>query len=157
MDSTGKRTGRRSRKSRKNLTGKSEENNNTAELKIMAVNCRSLANKKSSVQEILDQEKIDVAILSELNIKKEAPKMKGYRAFSNLSSRRFHGICVYLHNSLGPYTLRIPNNDEELEIVQILIKSTTPQTNVFGVYLDVEQRHKREDLTRIWHKLTSKV
>ena len=64
---------------------------------------------------------------------------------------------MYVHNSLGPHTLRIPNSEDELEIVHLLMKSTIPQTNVFGVYLDVEQRHSREDLSRIWHKLVCKV
>ena len=93
---------------KRNRPNKNKEINRTVELKLLAVNCRSLANKTASVREIFEQEKIDVAVLSEVNIKKEAPRVKGYRVFSNLSTKRFHGVCVYVHNSLGPHTLRTP-------------------------------------------------
>ena len=53
--------------------------------------------------------------------------------------------------------MRIPKKDKELEMVHLLVKCTVPQTNVFGIYLDVEQRSSSEDITRIWHKLTGKA
>ena len=47
--------GRKPRRKMKNQLNKKEETNKTVELKLLAANCRSLANKKASVREIFDQ------------------------------------------------------------------------------------------------------
>ena len=41
-----------------------------------------------------------------------------------------------MRNSVHKHILRIPQEDEELEIVHLLLKSTVPNVNIIGVYLD---------------------
>ena len=53
---------------------------------------------------------------------KNPPKIKGFTTFSKISKRNFHGIGVYVRNHLRGYVLRVPDEDEELEIVHIIIK-----------------------------------
>ena len=90
----------KSRRSRKR-PGLTNDWNKTVEIKLLAANCRSLANKLASIMQILEVENIDVAVLSEVNLKKTVPQIKGFRAFTNLSQRRFHGVAVYMANSFS--------------------------------------------------------
>ena len=70
-------------------------------------------------------------LFSELNTKKP-PKIKGFTTFSKISKRNFHGIGVYVRNHLRGYVLRVPDEDEELEIVHIIIKKIPLQ---YATYL----------------------
>ena len=79
-------------------------------------------------------------------------KIKGFTTFSKISKRKFHGIRVYVRN-----ILRIPDEDEELEVVHIIIKYTTPVCNIFGCYLDVESTSDPDKISWIWHKLKWKI
>ena len=104
------------------------------------MNCRSINNKKPSIKEILESQNIDIAIYSELNLKWKPPKFKGYIAFQRKSEKKFNGLAMYVSSHLSGSVLRIPDEDAELEIIHILIKSTTPNLNIIGCYLDVESR-----------------
>ena len=123
----------------------------------MSVNCRSIKNKKSSIKEILDSQNIDIAVCSELNINWKPPKFKGFLAFQKKSDKRFHGLAMYVSSHLSDSVLRIPDEDEELEVIHVLVKSTVPNLNIIGCYLDIESRQDNSTIERIWTKLVSKV
>ena len=55
------------------------------DLNVYAANCRSIVNKRKSVEEIFMIRDIDIGILCELNTK-NPPKIKGYQQFKNVSS-----------------------------------------------------------------------
>ena len=76
--------------------------------------------------EILENQKVDVALCSELNLNWNPPKMKGFVAHHRKSKKRFHGLAMYLANHLCETTLRIPEEDDELEIIHLLLKKTNP-------------------------------
>ena len=61
----------------------------------------------------------------------------------------------YVRNSVHEHILRIPEEDEELEIVHLLLKSTVPNVNIIGVYLDCEKDVIKTE--RVWSKLVGKV
>ena len=69
--------------------------------------------------------------------------------------RRFHGIACYVRNSVHEHILRIPEEDEELEIVHLLLKYTIPNINIIGAYLDCEKDIIKTK--RIWSKLTGRI
>ena len=85
---------------------------------------------------------------SELNTKKK-PKFKGFTSFCKTSKRRFHGIAVYIRNHLKGHVLRVPDEDEDLEMVHLIIKNTTPVCNVFACYLDVESTGTTDDTSKV--------
>ena len=125
-------------------------------LSILASNCRSFTSKKKSIEQILIENSVDIAIVSELNMK-TVPKIKGFFQFCNLSNRKFHGTAIFCQNHLQGQVIRIPDEDE-IELVHILIKTTTPMLNLIGVYLDCEGRDNDVDKSsRIMHKLINKV
>ena len=95
---------------------------------------------------------VDIGLFSELNCK-NPPKIKGFTTFSKIFKRKFHGIGVYVRNHLCGNILRVPDEDEELEVVHIIIKYTTPVCNIFGCYLDVESTSDPDKISWIWHKL----
>ena len=54
------------------------------DLNVYAANCRSVVNKRKSVEKIFMVRDIDIGILCELNTK-NPPKIKGYQQFKNVS------------------------------------------------------------------------
>ena len=126
-------------------------------MNLLSINCRSINNKKPSIKEILDSQNIDIAVCSELNINWKPPKFKGFIAFQKKSAKRFHGLAMYVTSHLSGSVLRIPDEDVELEVIHILIKSTIPNLNIIGCYLDVESRQDNNSIERVWTKLVSKI
>ena len=80
-------------------------------LSILASNCRSFTSKKKSIEQILIENSVDIAIVSELNMK-TVPKIKGFFQFCNLSNRKFHGTAIFCQNHLQGQVIRIPDEDE---------------------------------------------
>ena len=68
---------------------------------------------------------VDIGVFSELNTKIQ-PKIICFTSFSKVSKRRFHGLGVYVRNHLRVHILRVPDEDDELEMVHLIIKNTTP-------------------------------
>ena len=46
-------------------------------INIMGANCRSINNKKASINEIMETRSVDIGVFSELNTK-NPPKIKGF-------------------------------------------------------------------------------
>ena len=99
-------------------------------LNVASLNCRSITNKVLSIREILNGQNIDIAFCSELNARHKAPGFQGYKSFLRKSERRFHGIACYVRNSVHEHILRIPEEDDELEIEHLLLKNTIPNMNM---------------------------
>ena len=130
---------------------------NYLSLNILASNCRSFTAKKKSLEKILADNSIDIAIISELNLTKNTPKIKNYFQFCNLSNRKCHGIGVFCQNYLQGQVMRVPEEDPELEIVHIVVKSTVPYLHLIATYLDCEGRQKQDKIDRVFSKLKLKV
>ena len=62
-------------------------------------------------------------------------------------------VAAHLSNSV----LRLPDVDEELEVIHVLVKCTNPNLNIIGCYLDVESRQDNSTIESVWTKLVSKV
>ena len=138
------------------ITSKNAAKATRLSLNILASNCRSFGSKKRSIEQILIENSVDIAIVSELNMK-TIPRIKGFFQFCNLSTRGFHGTAIFCQNYLQGQIIRIPDEDE-IELVHILVKSTTPMLNLIGVYLDCEGRDNNVDKScRIMLKLKNKV
>ena len=108
----------------------------TVNLNLYCNNIRGLKSKKVSLEKILDDEHIDVAVISEVNTKKP-PMFKDYLQFNRLSSKAMHGVSVFVHKSLNKHVIRIPD-ESELECVHIRLENTTPALNIIGVYTGVK-------------------
>ena len=86
------------------------------ELNIISINARGVAKKKKSIEEILKNENVDVAIISELSVK-TVLKFKGYREFVEIRGH-MHGICILMRNDIARHALRI-HKESELEVVHV--------------------------------------
>ena len=75
----------------------------------------------------------------------------------NVLKKPFRELAIYTRNELSNMILRIPDEDPELQIVQILLKFTTPPTSKIGAYLDVESRCDVNKVKRICYKVTHKI
>ena len=62
-----------------------------------------------------------------------------------------------MRNHLRGHILRVPDEDDELEMAHLIIKNTTPVFNLFGCYIDVESRADQNKISRVWHKLRGKI
>ena len=131
-----------------------KHNPKTEKFNIYSCNVRSINNKKDSMAAILNNNDIDICILSELSTQ-NMPKFKGYTNFECLKKRRNHGICMMVKNHLREGVIRIA--EEELEIVHIRFENTTPPLNVIGVYLDVEANSTVADIKNAWFKYKNRV
>ena len=123
-------------------------------LNIVSINARGVARKKKSIEEILKNESVDIAIISELSVKTSL-KMKGYREFIEIRGH-MHGICVLVKNDIAKHTLRI-HNESELEVVHVRLSNTVPALNIIGTYLSVESRVKADDTKKTWNNYTEIV
>ena len=103
-------------------------------LALYHCNARSVANKKGSIDNILRSQELDICFLSEMNTQRP-PQFKGYHNFVRVDSRRFHGIMAVVSNAHKGDVIRIPEEDKDLEIVHLVIKSTNPVLHVIGVYI----------------------
>ena len=55
------------------------------------------------------------------------------------------------------HVIRVPDEDEDLEMVHLIIKNTTPVCNVFACYLNIESRGTTDDTSKVWYKLQGKI
>ena len=104
----------------------------------LSVNMRGIQSKKKSVEVILVENDVDVLIALEMNTKK-CSKIKGYVSFNHLVDKKFHGVSIFVKDSLAPSTMRIHDMSNN-EMVHVRITSVTPALNIIGVYMDVESR-----------------
>ena len=145
---------------RKNKNKASSDTSNkiiNEKLLIYSCNVRSIGNKKKSLEQILEDNSIDIAILQELNVK-NMHYFKGYTQFNYISNRKFHGISLLAKNFYKNKIMRIPHEPEEnFEIVHVILKDTIPLLNIMGVYMDVETRQTVEKIESSWLKITKMV
>ena len=87
----------RKRKKRKSEIGKIDDE----VLNIISINARVVAKKKKSIEEILKNENVDIAIISELSIT-TCLKIKGYREFVEIRGH-MHGICIFMRNDMAKH------------------------------------------------------
>ena len=123
-------------------------------LNIVSINARGVARKKKSIEEILKNESVDIAIISELSVKTSL-KLKGYREFIEIRGH-MHGICILVRNDIAKHALRI-HNESELEVVHVRLSNTVPALNIIGTYLSVESRVKADDTKKTWNNYTEIV
>ena len=123
-------------------------------LNIVSINARGVARKKKSIEEILKNENVDVAIISELSVK-TVLKFKGYREFVEIRGH-MHGICILMRNDIAKHALRI-HKESELEVVHVRLSNTVPALNIIGTYLNVESREKADDINKTWNSYTEMV
>ena len=97
-------------------------------LNIMSSNIRGLGNKKSSLEDILTTEGIDICTVQEVN-SKNPPRFKDYVQFNRFSKQRMHGVLMLVHNSLRQHVIRIPD-ESNLECVHLRLNHTTPALNI---------------------------
>ena len=64
---------------------------------------------------------------------------------------------MYVRNHLRGHILRVPDVDEELEMVHLIIQNTSPMCNLIGCYLDVKSRAGQDKVSRVWHNLRGKI
>ena len=112
---------------------------------VMCSNTRGIQSKKKSVVEILVENNVDVFISLEMNTRK-CPKIKGFVSFNHLVDKKFHGVSIFVKDSLAPSTMRIHDMSNN-ELVHIRITSVTPALNIVGLYMDVESRDSKEGMT----------
>ena len=123
-------------------------------LKIVSINARGFASKRKSIEEILKNENVDIAIVSELS-GKNIPTFIGYKPFIK-SGGHMHGLAIFVRNSVAKRTLRI-HDESDLEIVHLRLSSTVPALNIIGTYLQVESRQTVDNINRVWNLYTEKV
>ena len=123
-------------------------------LNIISINARGFASKRKSIDEILKNENVDIAIVSELS-GKNIPTFTGYKQFIK-SGGHMHGVAIFVRNCIAKRTLRI-HDESDLEIVHLRISSTVPALNIIGTYLQVESRQTVENINRVWNLYTERV
>ena len=124
------------------------------DLNIVSINARGVAKKKKSIEEILNNESVDIAIISELSVK-TLLGLKGYKEFIEIRGH-MHGICILVRNDIAKHALRI-HNESELEVVHVRLSNTVPALNIIGTYLNVESRVKADDTKKTWNLYTEMV
>ena len=123
-------------------------------LNIVSINARGFASKRKSIEEILKNENVDIAIVSELS-GKNISTFTGYKPFIK-SGGHMHGLAIFVRNSIAKRTLRI-HDESDLEIVHLRLSSTVPALNIIGTYLQVESRQTVDNINRVWNLYTEKV
>ena len=126
-------------------------------LTLLSVNCRSLNNKKSSIKRILESTNADFVCLQELNCK-SMPQFPGHINFTQLSNKKFHGTSIVCKAYLKPRLMRIPTEKHNgFEVVHLILKQSVPTLHIFGLYVEVESRHKVEEVEESWNKLSTMI
>ena len=116
---------------------------------------RGMQSKKKSVGEILVENDVDVFVALEMNTK-NCPKIKGYVSFNYLVDKKFHGVSIFVKDSMAPSTMRIHDMSSN-EMVHVRITSVTPTLNIIGLYMDVESRDSKEGMAEKVQALRDKA
>ncbi|HAO15683.1 MAG TPA: hypothetical protein DDE71_09020, partial [Tenacibaculum sp.] len=105
-------------------------------------------------EEILKNENVDIAIVSELS-GKNILTITGYKQFIKAGGH-MHGLAIFVRNCIAKRALRI-HDESDLEIVHLRLSSTVPALNIIGTYLQVESRQTVESINRGWNLYTERV
>ena len=89
---------------------------------LYMVNCRSILNKKKSLEDIFENRNVDFGLMSKLNTK-NPPKIIGYHKFVKHSSKKFHGVAIYISNQYQGKVQWVPD-DSEGKFVHLIMKET---------------------------------
>ena len=135
-------------------SGKKEKVLKEENLSIISINARGFASKRKSIEEILKNNNIDIAVVSEIS-GNNLRTFTGYKMFVK-SAGHMHGVAVFVTQSLAKRTLRI-HDESSLEIVHLRLSSTVPALNIIGTYLPVDSRQSVDDISRLWNMYTEKV
>jgi hypothetical protein len=72
----------------KNSKNRDKKGTKDLNLTLSAFNCRSINNKKVSINEMLNSQNLDIALCSELNLNWKPPRFKGFFSFQKKSKRK---------------------------------------------------------------------
>ena len=146
---------------KKQIKNKKNKKNDTDRLKIqeenlniISINARGFASKRKSIEEILKNENVDIAIVSELS-GKNIHTIAGYKHFIKAGGH-MHGLAIFVRNCIAKRALRI-HDESDLEIVHLRLSSTVPALDIIGTYLQVESRQTVENVNRVWNLYTERV
>ena len=145
-----KKRGKKKSKNSPIVTGKSKLEN----LTIISINARGLSGKRKSIEEILKNNNVDIAIISEIGVK-HVPKFVGFNQFIEPRGH-MHGVLILIRNGLAKNCLRI-HDESDLEIVHVRMSNTIPSLNIIGTYLKVEGRETIDYTDRMWKLYTDRV
>ena len=121
---------------KKQIKNKKNKKNDTDRLKIqeenlniISINARGFASKRKSIEGILKNENVDIAIVSELS-GKNIHTIAGYEHFIKAGGH-MHGLAIFVRNCIAKRALRI-HDESDLEIVHLRLSSTVPALNIIG-------------------------
>lgn len=109
--------------------------NKKTQLNILQWNCRSLRSKLISLTNLLLQEKIHIAVLSETWLDVESiVKISNYNIFRCDREDSYGGLAILTHKSVQSYSLPIPQVSSTMQLLHIKISNCNQIENIIGVY-----------------------
>ena len=120
----------------------------TYKLNFYMNNCRGLQSKVGTVRNILMDNEIDIAIISETQCSKDKNiKIPNYvNYFRNRIQREKGGVCIYVSEKLSNGCMKLETGLENNEYFVLRLENFSPNLIVMGYYGVIEQQYNKDQV-----------
>lgn len=121
---------------------------------VLQWNAQSIRPKLLSFSEMLIQEKIHIAALSETWLEPDSNfNISGYNVYRSDRDDSYGGVAIFLHNSIKAQQKPVRLNNADIEIICVQLFNCKPFEYVIAVYCPsriVTNRHDWDSLFSMW-------
>ena len=132
--------------------------NKPIKLNILQWNAQSIRPKLASFQELLCQEKVHIAVLSETWLDAESNfKVKCYDVYRSDRDDSYGGVAILLHKSIKSQLRRVHVNNNGIEVVCVRLHNCYPVENIVSLYCPssvITYQQDWDSLLSIWRSKT---
>ena len=134
---------------------KKRKTKDTQDMKVVLMNCDGFTSKKESIEEILSENKADILLLNETNLKgKRKVRIKDYFSFNKNRIKAKGGVATVVANYLQPYTVKVGEGKvEDDEYVITRVDNVVPAVNIVNIYGQQECRTPNDQIYESWLRL----
>ena len=131
---------------------------NSVNLKIIHSNTDGYKSKKESINEIAINEKPDVFLLNDTNLKGNIKvKVPGYFSYNKNRDKHKGGVSTAVANHLVHNTMKVAEGTDEDEYIITRIDKTIPAVNIVNIYGTQESRSTNDEIEKTWYRLMKDV
>uniref|UniRef100_A0A7G3ATE3 Putative rna-directed dna polymerase from transposon bs n=1 Tax=Lutzomyia longipalpis TaxID=7200 RepID=A0A7G3ATE3_LUTLO len=127
-------------------------------MKITQINIRSLKSNKSLLEQYINENKIECALLSEIwTNKKSKINIAGFRKHLHSRENGYGGVGILINNKIISKS-KVRSDLEPLEVIEVQIKKENKDYILISIYIPPQTRNKdiKEKLGKLLNELVNK-
>ena len=123
----------------------------TKQLNIFQWNAQSIRNKWIALEQLLIQEKIHIAVISETWLESDfSLRLRGYNIYRQDRDDGYGGVAILIHSSVKSEAKHKPNCNPAIEILYVKIHNCDTVENIISIYCPPSARTTQSDWDQIF-------